>query len=142
MISRDDIVSEARLYVRLQTKWRHRGRSTVGVDCVGLVIVVAEAFGIKLQDQPGYSRLPNGTLKQHLDANLISRPGASPKKGMIAVFRDGTERMHVGIVSERFGGKPYVIHATTARKKVVEEPLDARMLANLVEYYDLPGVEP
>ena len=64
------VVAQARAW--LGTPWRHQGRSPRGVDCAGLVVLVARALGLADHDVAGYSRLvgadEEGTLarlKQH-----------------------------------------------------------------------------
>lgn len=56
-VSRAAIVAEARKHLR--TPFRHQGRCVgVGLDCVGLLAVVAKALEIPYRDQRAYGRLP------------------------------------------------------------------------------------
>lgn len=123
MPDKADIVREARSWK--QVKWKHQGRSRLGVDCLGLVICVGEKLGLAgaEHDERNYQRYPNGAdllraFSQHLDRRPL--PDAEP--GDVIVFRDGVNPCHVAIVGERNGGLT-IIHGRADRRAVVEEPL-------------------
>ena len=48
-------VAEARSYVGC--KWRHRGRSRFGIDCVGLIVAATAAGGVQMRDRRDYGRV-------------------------------------------------------------------------------------
>ena len=56
-VTRAQVVDAARKW--LGTPWRHQGRNTHGIDCVGLVVVVCKGLGISSYDDTGYGRDPD-----------------------------------------------------------------------------------
>jgi len=139
-MTRDEVITEARKYVTLRSRWRHKGRTATGMDCIGLLILTAAPFDVPIRDMADYSAHPTGKLLIHLRSHLVPRPGAAPKKAMIGVFHDQSQPCHVGIIGERYG-RPSLIHASLERRGVVEENFDDRWNKALVELFDYPGVE-
>src|SRR5690606_33732275 len=81
--------------------WRHQGRSRMGIDCVGLLIVAAADLGITIPDMKGYRRSPEPRLfLEHIRAN--SNPETEPLPGNFGIFRDGTQPCHVGIFASKY----------------------------------------
>jgi len=61
--------------------WRHQGRSARGVDCAGLVVLVARELGLADYDKQTYGRRPEGQgFDQHFRAAMagIRLPEAGP----------------------------------------------------------------
>lgn len=127
----DNILTTARKY--LHTPFRHAGRTEKGLDCAGLLVVVARDLGMQVQDAPGgYSRYPNGTLLEYLGRNL--KRVAWPDPGDVAVFwlsKRTKEPQHVGIVTESRG----LIHCWSTYGKVVEVTYDPTLYAQLAAGY-------
>lgn len=122
MLERDDIITEARRWIG--TPWRHQGRSRAGVDCVGLVVMVARNLGLEPEDVTGYARRQDGrTLLRHLHKQLDQKFIINWKIGYIGVFKESAFPIHVGFLSNR-EGVPTVIHAHARRRQVIEEALD------------------
>lgn len=139
-----DVVTEARRWVG--TPWRHQARlRCVGVDCGGLVVGVAHALGLPLQDYPAaYGRLPDGvSLRRFMEANFTRLTG--PEVGAVPLMRWTKHPQHVGIVDAAGDGWS-LIHAWAALRRVVEHPMDATWGAKVVVdergacFYRLPGV--
>ena len=121
MLERDDIITEARRWIG--TPWRHQGRSRAGVDCVGLIVLVARALGLEPEDVTGYARRQDGrTLLRHLHKQLDQQTITNWKIGDIGVFKESAFPIHVGFLSRR-DGVPTVIHAHARRRQVIEEAL-------------------
>lgn len=120
-MNRDEIVEAARAWKGV--KWAHMGRNRMGVDCVGLVVKVAEHFGISHHGSEGnYRRTPQGddSLVRILTSQMdIKRPPL--KFGMVVILRDTTQPCHVGIIGERYG-ELSLIHASVLKREVYEEP--------------------
>jgi cell wall-associated NlpC family hydrolase len=132
-VTRQDIVAAARGY--LGVRWHHQGRSKAGVDCLGLVVVVAHELGLSTADSTDYGRLPDGMrlrneLARHLE--FVRGPG---EPGDVLLFRFERRPMHVGIVSD-IG----LIHAFANLRKVVEHRLDDAWRARVVSAFRFPGV--
>lgn len=139
-MKRDDIILEARRYVDAKTPWRHRGRSITGVDCVGLICGVGDVFGIEYDDIDGYSRNPDGRFVDHLLKFMTLRDPQVIKKGCAVILREAHQPCHIGIISERYG-RPYLIHSSLQKRRVVEEEWDGYWKARFRAVVDFPGVE-
>ena len=121
-----DVVSAARAC--LDTPFRHQGRIAgtgpgAGLDCAGLVVVVAEQLGIAYAAPTNYPRHPvNGELVRTLDAQAsLQRVDAGEMAaGDILVFRLGGQPRHLGIWTG-----DTLIHAFDECGKVVEHQMDA-----------------
>ena len=50
------VLAEARAMVGVP--WRHMGRSTAGVDCIGLILLAAFRAGVALPEPAPYAREP------------------------------------------------------------------------------------
>ena len=138
MTTRSDIVTAARGW--LGVPWRHQGRNEHGVDCVGLLVVVARALGLSDYDSAAYGRDPSGDgfLKHFGEAGGTRVSPSKAEEGDIAVFRSGPYPVHAGFLTLKHGVR-HVLHASASAGKVVEEPVTTA--APLVACFRLPGVE-
>lgn len=138
-MAQKSLIDAARSYVGV--KWRHRGRSRHGIDCVGLIVLSCRDAGYHIDDQIGYSRTP---WKFGLDRELQARFG-EPVEGLQAgdiVSMRGPrqpEPGHVGIVATH-GDRLTIIHSfnAAANSKVVEHGLDEYWLKRIHKIYRLP----
>lgn len=139
-----DVVAEARRW--LGTLWRHQARLRgVGVDCGGLVVCVAQALGLPVEDHPpGYARLPDGVSLRACVERQCTRI-ATLEPGAVLLMRWADAPQHLAIVStlsEGFG----MIHAWAGIRRVVEHGLTAEWRERVVGddtgplIYRLPGV--
>ena len=138
-MTRDEIIEEARRYVAAKTRWHHRGRTITGVDCIGLVCGVGDAFGVPYEDIDGYSRNPDGRFVDHVKKFMIYREPQTIIKGCAVVLRDNINPCHIGIISEKYG-KPYLIHSSLQKHQVVEEEWDGYWSQRFRCALDFPGV--
>lgn len=138
--TRDQIVEQARRY--LGTRWRHMGRSEIGLDCVGLAVRVANDLGLETPREVSYARHPDGTLLPRFREHLEEIQLAEAQDGDLVVFSQVSHPCHCGLLSTRHGAR-HVIHAHAGRRKVLEEPLDqARSIVGIPTHaFRLPGVE-
>lgn len=139
-MKRADIVREARRLITVGARWTHRGRNDQGVDCVGVLCVVAQRLGVKYDDIDGYSRNPDrDRFVEHLKRQLNQvQPPLKP--GMVVILRDGAHPCHCGIIGE-MNGRLTLIHSTVTRRKVVEEYWDNYWQAAYRCCLDFPDVE-
>jgi NlpC/P60 family putative phage cell wall peptidase len=140
-MTRAEIVAEARSW--LGTRFHHQGRlKGVGVDCAGLVVGVAEAMGMTVQDQSDYSRFPDGEmLEQVCDQQMTRVPLSEIQPGDILLMRFEQDPQHLAIVGDyEFGGLS-IIHSYIQARGVVETRLDDAWLGRVFAAYRLPGVE-
>lgn len=130
---RDQIIATARSYIG--TKWRHRGRTQRGMDCVGLVVLSCQSAGIEIEDYVGYGREPwNDRLRQELKQQF-GNPTDDWQPGDIALFEIEHQRpRHIGILGNYKYGGLSLIHAHSIYG-VVEQSLAGTKDLNLVEVY-------
>lgn len=141
-MTRDEIVAEARRYLTSRNggpaRWTHKGRTEMGLDCIGLLVRVGQKFGVEVRDLDNYSNLPDGSLVPHLASHLVWRTGEAA--GCVVVLRDGQMPCHVGIIGHRYG-QPTLIHASLARRGVYEEAYNTDWRRLTRGFLDYPGVE-
>lgn len=137
-MTRDEVVAAARSWK--DVKWRKCGRSRAGIDCIGLIVMVAKDLGLEPADYPNYSSIPDGTkLKDMIHEQAVKIN--YPRPGSFGLFHLKGFPFHVGFFAEKHG-KLSLIHAFAKRRKVVEEIYDPSTThAELYAIYDLPGVE-
>lgn len=142
MLNRLNVVEEARTW--LEVPWVHQGRSIYGVDCAGLIVVVAKKLGLMdaKYDKTNYQRSTTGTdfLKPFKEL-FDQKPILQARPGDIMLFRDAAYPCHSTIVGER-RGKITIIHANRLMKKVVEEDLDqGTWLERRVACFEFRGLD-
>ena len=116
--------------------WAHQGRTQVGIDCIGLVVVCARLCGLSVDDRTDYGRDPDGTLLDALQAHL--EPAADMRAGDVVLIQYAAKLpRHVGIVGQSRDGLT-LIHADSRAGKVVEHLIDARWSKRIVSVWRLP----
>lgn len=134
-MTRDELVAEARTYI--DVRFKMHGRTKTGVDCIGLLIAVAKAFGQEIEDRLDYS-MKNPfevELNKHLHKHSNAARMSPLRHGEIVKFRQSIVPMHVGIITMD-KEQPYVINSNLRKRKVVEEPLSlwAPLIMELREF--------
>lgn len=146
MTSRADVIAAARSWEGVA--WRHQGRSREGgIDCVGLIIMVARDLGLSGYNDIPYGRRPNP--QQFMDRLKVGGaiPSSLPqmKAGDMVILRDYAP-VHCGIIGY-LDGDETVIHSHQPRKRVIEDGLDATPLGvpswrtRIVSVFQFPGLE-
>lgn len=127
-----DIVAAARRW--LGVPYQHQGRSRLGVDCVGLVILLLREGGIVPADfdVQGYARIPDGTMLRQCDAQLERAPLAV---GAIAVMRFDRDPQHMAVVCDYRHGGLSLVHALEPSRRVVEHRIDSATRHRIVQAY-------
>lgn len=122
MINRQDIVAAARRWIGV--RWQHQGRSHIaGIDCIGLVVKVAEELALPVEDILTYRRRQDGrVMMSEIHKQLQVKSITNWKEGDIGVFKESSFPIHVGILALD-GEVSTVIHAHARRRQVIEEPL-------------------
>lgn len=131
-----EIVAAARDYIGVP--FVHQGRSRLGLDCLGLLVRVAQDCDLRLdgapvwqRDEGGYGHYPDADhLRAQLEAVLQSAEALA--EGCVVLMQhDGTAR-HLGVVGEYAGDELSLIHAYAPAKSVVEHRLDEQWRARIV----------
>lgn len=133
--TRQQLLETARQY--LGVRFRHQGRDPrTGIDCTGLLVVVAEDLGFEnLSDRTDYRRQPKSDeIRETLLLNCDPVPVAEMRDGDFFFMRlGGIKPRHVGI-KDGDG----IIHAS--EKGVRRQPLSDFPPAWFVEGFRLKGV--
>lgn len=137
MIAALQVVQSAREWVGVP--YHHQGRVPAGLDCVGLLIVVARELGILPPhfDYTRYGRRPNGQLDAALDQHLV--PLATPEPGCIVAIAWHRRLHHVGIVG-RTEQYDTLIHSLDPHG-VIEHRLDEKYQRRVVRCFGFAGVQ-
>lgn len=135
-----DVVKEARSWIGVP--WRHLGRNRQGVDCVGLLVVVAHALDLSDHDDTAYPKRPDGSFLRRFGEVMDAKPIKDAGPGDVLVFAHRDHPGHCGIVAERHS-RPTLIHSHARRRHVIEEDLQQASpgIGRPVACYVLPGVE-
>lgn len=124
----------------LGTPFRHQGRVPGrGLDCVGLLIVIARRLEMPVLDRLDYDRRPaHSQLEKQLILSGLSPVEGHMGPGDVALFKIERAPQHVAVLGE----KDTMIHAYMQARRVVEHRLDALWQDRFVRAYRFPGVSP
>lgn len=142
MVTRADVVREARSWK--ETPFHHQGRMKgVGVDCVGVVIKVAQDLGLTTFDADGYGTIPNGRhLRQGCTDNMDPIPTDEIRPGDVLLMRWERFPQHLAVVTEGHGVRGLgVVHSYSQIGKCIEHGLSQDWLDRVVQAYRLRGLE-
>lgn len=128
------LVAAARRY--LGVPFRHRGRTSGGLDCAGLLVLSYRAHGVELPDIRIYGREPhrNGLVRA-VEAGFGPALDRDPRPGDVLLMRFEEEPHHLGIVGDYAHGGLSLIHAYGTAGKVVEHRLDDVWRGRIVAVY-------
>lgn len=138
-VTRADIVAKATSFYGVP--WKHLGRSRKGVDCIGLVIAVAEELGLTPPDLevPVYRRQPDGTLLSYFDRFMARCSLGDISAGTVVIFSFYGSPYHAGIVTD--AASRAIVHSFAVQRKVVPDLLDNTTGGRkLVRAYDYKGL--
>lgn len=141
-VTPEQLVAEARRWI--DTPFVHQGRLMgVGVDCVGLVVGVAQSLGLApgYVDRRDYPRQPTDRyMGDQLNTHLVPVPIDARQAGDVLWFAWARDPQHLGMLTER----NTVVHAygmDTGRRSrggVVETTLSGSHLAAIRRVYRFP----
>jgi cell wall-associated NlpC family hydrolase len=140
------IVNAARQY--LGVRFRHRGRSRVGLDCAGLTVLAYRDCGVEIQDFRLYGPEPHRDgLTTHATAAFGAPVLSAPVRasdlldGDVVVMRFRVEPHHLAIVAEAtYGGARALnlIHADGDSGRVLEYRLTPDMVERITHVHRRP----
>jgi len=126
----EQLVTAARSW--LGEPWRHQGRGVRGIDCVGLVIRVAQDLKLIDFDITTYNRRAKGVgFQSHFQAHMDKIPLSELSESDVIIFRDQMYPCHCAFYSET-KGRPTIIHAHALRRKVIEEGYEGEWINKAV----------
>ncbi len=141
-----ELADAARRYI--DVPFRHRGRSRVGLDCVGLGVVAYADCGVQVEDFRLYGREPfkNGLVERMTRAlgdPVMVAPVrlADLQDGDVIVLRFSVNPHHIAIVGQRdYGGRMEltVIHAEGTAGRVLEQRLTPDMAERITHVFRRP----
>ena len=126
------------------TPFHHQGRKKgLGVDCIGLIVGVANELGIKCEggklstyDSTDYSNHPApGQLESVMDKYFNKITKQELLDGDILMFRIKKYPQHVGFFVKLNDGRDGIIHAHRNPDKVVEHGLNNSWWNMFVQAY-------
>lgn len=147
MTTRHDIVACARQF--LSVRFVHQGRSAEGLDCLGLLLAVADRAGLVFEnlpameiDVPRYGMRPDvALLKAKLDQFLLPIAEQELAPGDVVLLKVDGSPQHLGIISDYpMAGEFGLIHAYAPVRKVVEHRYDTQWRRNTYACYRLPQI--
>lgn len=106
-------------------RYRHQGRNEAGLDCAGLIIVVAHLLGLTDKDTTSYSRRPNAPefTAFMLETGCTQLPYGKHENGDILRMNTAGWPVHIAIYEIDERGQEWYIHAFLPHKKVTRDPL-------------------
>ena len=113
-----ELYQAARNY--LGVPWRHRGRSMVGIDCIGLLVLSIQDIGGTVNDRLDYGREPHRDGLQEELISQLNQVDRQPQVNdvVVARLRRNSAPVHVGIIAPYPQGLG-VIHTYGDAGKVV-----------------------
>ncbi len=145
MTTADAVIASARQW--LGVRFTHQGRSVAGVDCLGLLMVTAQALGLAFDgegvaalDVPSYGTRPDVVaLKEKLDRHLIPVASAARREADIVLLKIDGSPQHLALLTDYpVEGELGMIHAYAPARKVIEHRYDALWRQQTYAAYRLP----
>lgn len=138
-VMRDKIVAEARTWIGVP--WKHQGRTRIGIDCVGLLVVVLHKLKLTDYDFQAYGRRSQGReFLYHFERRAERKPLNSEQPGDILLFRDKQFPCHAAIVAS-MNNTLTIIHAHALRRAVVEDRLNqGDWISRRVACFEVRGI--
>lgn len=125
----------------------HQGRTRAGIDCLGLLIVVAEDLDLLFEearasarDDRTYGHQPDtNKLFEGLMRHLVRIPHNQMQAGDIVLLRIDGSPQHLAILSDYPHPESWgIIHAYAPARKVVEHRLSSDWQRNIAAVFRLP----
>lgn len=104
--------------------YRHQGRNQSGLDCAGLIIVIAHMLDLTAKDTIAYSRRPNATefTAFMIEAGCTQLRNDGLEHGDIVRLNTSGWPVHLGVYEIDDRGREWYTHAFLRHKKVTCDP--------------------
>lgn len=135
-MTREDYIARVREW--LGVRFRHQGRSRMGVDCAGLVVETLRECGCLPAEMPSnYGRFPSGVMIETIRAHCRPLPAPAGRLAAMALIRwpGHKEASHVAICTG-----PTLIHAYQSCGQVVENGYRGPWVRDTDSLWMLPGI--
>lgn len=120
-------------------RWLPGAHNRHGVDCIGLVIAVAQELQLYREGEiivPKYNQIPSGNLMLETMSKFLRRV-AQPMLGSIVTFaQKGTSLYHVGIIGEKHFYHAALEHGKVVKTSITENALKGRRACFVFEKVD------
>lgn len=138
-VNSDAIVEIAKGLVGV--RYRHQGRNSYGLDCAGLIIVIAHLLDLTDKDTQAYGRRPNAQefTAFMIEAGCKQLPYGKHEHGDIIRLNSAGWPVHLGIYEIDDRGQEWYVHAYAPHKKVTRDPLTRAAKANISSVWRFPG---
>lgn len=133
MPNRKEIITAAESMIGVP--FLDKGRTRRGVDCIGMLILMAEENGWlpdNFEDDLNYGAYPD---RRQLLKGLTKHTRLSTRKPGNVALMPMLGWTHVGIITDR-----NLIHADSSAGKVVEHVLDVRWERRIMSYWEFKGM--
>lgn len=131
------LIAAARELVIAKVPYRHQGRTPLGLDCIGLVILICERLGLIPEEfeRNNYGRLPQGELLEKAQKHCAPLP--SPVPGALILIRWPGDRApaHAALCTG-----DNLIHSYARLGHVVEHGYRGHWVKRTAAVLALPGV--
>jgi cell wall-associated NlpC family hydrolase len=148
MATRTQLIEAARKYTGI--RWRHQGRSRMGMDCVGLLVLAGQDVGLPIKDFKAYARRSNGDdlIQAFYDNGCVRVAVNGMIPGDVLVLSDKIFPHHVALFTGTMPlgsiKVPSLIHARMEQngKGVVrEERMTDELMRDIHYVFRVPGLE-
>lgn len=138
LAERERFIASARS--RVGTPFRHIGRSTRGVDCVGLVVLALAEVGREVADRRFYGRNPEKDGLREACVAHFGPPVRDMQAGDVALLAwvdaiHNARVNHVAVLFDHPNGGLAMVHALAQAKRVIEHRVDDVWRGRIVEVF-------
>jgi len=121
-------------------RYRHQGRTRLGLDCAGLIICVAHLCMISSFDTTAYAARPNANefTREMIMAGCKQLPMTELAHGDILRINSHGWPVHIGIYEVDQQGQEWYIHAFLPHKMVSRDPVSPEVRVRISSVWRYP----
>lgn len=151
-VTRRQIIDSARKWMKVP--FHHQGRNEFGIDCIGLLVMVAVDLEIPHSDFTDYGKWPapgrlrQGLLQSGLEEISLEEMGPGDIPTMTPIIERPELEMHVGIITDGFEYETIIhTHNMGARflgqtwtGRVMEHRVNEKLRSHMTGAWRYPGL--